>query len=210
MKRIILLTISMCLLLAVSLAWAGKNDLRDEPGYFDFSEFEEFAAEGKSVEVYVKEPLLSFARAALAAEEPELARILDKIKQVTVRVFSIDAKDNRKIRSMVETLDKKLERSDWESTVRVKENGEQVLVYVKTTGNKIDGLAVMAIEYGKEAAFINIIGQIDPVDIGKLSGRFNIPNQLGLVEELSKEEKAAREKAKEMEKEFERERERER
>jgi len=50
------------------------------------------------------------------------------------------------------------------------------------TDDKIDGLVVMAVDEngldndrGKpEAAFINIIGQIDPEQVGRITRRFNV------------------------------------
>jgi hypothetical protein len=40
--------------------------------------------------------------------------------------------------------------------------------------DRIAGLVVMAVEPGDEAAFVNIVGDIDPAQIGRLGRKFDI------------------------------------
>ena len=75
----------------------------------------------------------------------------------------------------VTNMGKKLDREGWEKIVRVRDEGEQVFIYMKTTGETIDGLVVIAVEYGDEAAFVNIVGDINPESLELLYGRFSIP-----------------------------------
>ncbi len=175
MKKFItlfIIVLSGCLAMG---ALAEEEDFRNMAGYFDFRLAEEFANRETSVEVYVKEPLLSIVRAATRREEPELSDLLSRIKLISVRTFSIGDEDVEPLKARVTELDTRLNQQKWEKIVRVKERGEQVFVYVKSTGEVIDGLVVMAIEYGDEAAFVNIVGNIAPSDLERLYGRFNIP-----------------------------------
>jgi hypothetical protein len=155
--------------------------LKAQPGYLDLSQFASFAAsKERSVELYVKEPLLSIVTAAMKKDNPELADMLSKIKLVAVRTFPIAATETEKIKAAVSDLDRKLAQAKWEKIVRVVDEKEQVYVYLKSSGSVIDGLTLMAVEFGNEATFVNIVGQIDPKMIEKLSGKFNIPKLQGL------------------------------
>jgi hypothetical protein len=60
--------------------------------------------------------------------------------------------------------------------VRVQDQGEHVEVYTQfgDTG-ALTGLVVMALGKNQEAVFVNIVGTLDPEQLGKLSAKFNIP-----------------------------------
>ena len=167
-----IIVLSGCLALE---ALAEDEDFRNMAGYFDFKLAEEFSNRETSVEVYVKEPLLSIVRAATRREEPELSDLLSRIKLISVRTFSIGDEDVEPLKARVADLDVRLNQERWEKIVRVKDEGEQVFVYMKSTAGNIDGMVVIAIEYGEEAAFVNIVGNITPENLERLYGRFNIP-----------------------------------
>jgi hypothetical protein len=156
-------------------AGADEKDPEKLPGYFDFGSFDEYSDRETSVEVYIKEPLLSIVRAATHHEEPELSNLLSRIKLITVRTFSVDRRDHESLDSRVTKMGEKLDREGWEKIVRVRDVDEQVYIYLKATGETIDGLVVIAVEYGDEAAFVNIVGDITPESLEHLYGRFSIP-----------------------------------
>jgi hypothetical protein len=175
MRRIMLALMIALSGFLTSEAQAENEDLQSLPGYFDFKLSEDFSNRETSVEVYVKEPLLSIVRAATRREEPELSELLSRIKLISVRTFSLESKDIEPIKAKVAELDTKLNQEHWEKIVRVKDAGEQVFIYLKSTEGNIDGMVVIAIEYGDEAAFVNIVGNITPENLERLYGRFNIP-----------------------------------
>jgi len=175
MKKFILLFIVVLSGCLAVQAVADDEEYRNMPGYFDFGLSEEYSNRETSVEVYVREPLLSIVRAATRREEPELSDLLSRINLMSVRTFSIGDQDVEPLKARVAELDTRLNQQKWEKIARVKERDEQVFVYVKSTGEVIDGLVVMAVEYGDEAAFVNIVGNIAPSDLERLYGRFNIP-----------------------------------
>ena len=59
--------------------------------------------------------------------------------------------------------------------VRARERDEQVHVYIKSTKDKINGRVIMAVEYGDEVAFVNIVGEFDLNSIARLGDKFDIP-----------------------------------
>jgi hypothetical protein len=65
--------------------------------------------------------------------------------------------------------------------------GENSEVYLKKTGNAIDGLVVIDAE-PKELTLVHIDGPINPEELSELGGHMGIP-KLGKSERPSKEEK---------------------
>ena len=175
MKKISCITIAVLIVVLALSAGADDRDLEKLPGYFDFGSFDEYLDRETSVEVYVKEPLLSIVRAATRREEPELSELLSRIKLITVRTFSIDDRDTEEVSARVADMGRTLDREGWEKIVRVKDYDEQVFIYMKSTNGNIDGMVVIAVEYDCEAAFVNIVGEITPESLENLYGRFNIP-----------------------------------
>ena len=175
MKKVLCISISILMTLLALEVGADDEKLETLPGYFDFGSFEDYQDRETSVEVYVKEPLLSIVRVAMRHEEPELAELLSKIKLIKVRTFSIGDRDTEEIGARVTDMGRKLNRQGWEKIVRVKDYDEQVFVYMKSTDGNIEGMVVIAVEYDEEAAFVNIVGEITPESLQKLYGRFSIP-----------------------------------
>ena len=175
MKKVLVICIAFLITLMAFNLRADDEKLEKLSGYFDFGSFDDYQNREVSVEVYVKEPLLSIVRVAMRHEEPELAALLSKIKLIKVRTFSIDDQDTEEISARVTNMGKKLDREGWEKIVRVKDYDEQVFVYMKSTDGNIDGMVVIAVEYDEEAAFVNIVGEITPESLEKLYGRFSIP-----------------------------------
>jgi hypothetical protein len=51
----------------------------------------------------------------------------------------------------------------------------EVFTQFSKNGESLSGLVVMAVEENDEAVFVNIVGEIDPEQLGKLSNKFHIP-----------------------------------
>jgi hypothetical protein len=60
----------------------------------------------------------------------------------------------------------------------VKEPDEYTFIYIKPAVNnkEISGLVVATLEKNGKATFVNIVGNINMNDIGKLSRKFNFPS----------------------------------
>jgi len=193
MRKVFFVFLSAVFVLSTLKAVGDEQDPEKLPGYFDFGLAEDLGDRETSVEVYVKEPLLSIVRAATRREEPELSELLSRIKLITVRTFSIDDWDTADIKAKVRELGEKLDTERWEKIVRVKDVDEQVYIYMKSTDGNIEGMVVIAVEYGDEAAFVNIVGNITPESLERLYGRFNIP-ELDSLETSARRRRAERER----------------
>jgi len=167
-------TLALLVALAPVAANAGSGeDYTKSPGYVDFEPI--LGDMESSIEVFLKGSLLVIAREAVRDEDPELGDLLSKIEYVRVQVFPIRETNASVLKEKTRAVAKQLEKKGWEMTIRVREEGEQVHVYL-LPGKKdeIQGVVVMAVEDGDEAVFINIVGDISPAEIGRIGRAFHL------------------------------------
>jgi len=154
---------------------AEKTDYSKMPGFVDFGAMEVFGDHEATVEVFLKGSLLAMAREAVGDEDPELKHMLANIQYIHVQVFDLDGVDTKQVTAKTKEVAKQLDQKGWELAVRVREDDEHVYVYLLPgQKNNIAGLVVMAVEEDDEAAFVNIVGDIDPANIGKLGRTFHM------------------------------------
>ncbi len=176
MKRLIFLFIASAFIwYSVPCSLAQENeDTKEAPGYVDFENFDFFKDIEKKVEVSIKGSLLRFVSKAAEKEDPELSRLLENLKLIKVDVFPMDEISFDEVESVINRISKELESKNWERMVRVKEAKQRVEIYNQFIDDILSGLVVMAIS-DDEAVFVNIIGNIDPAQLGKLGDKFGIP-----------------------------------
>ncbi|MDZ7764622.1 MAG: DUF4252 domain-containing protein [Melioribacteraceae bacterium] len=185
MKTITKYLTVLLFLFALSLT-AQQKDFTKEPGYVDFGELAEFETGEAVTEVYIDETLLQMVAKMTKEKEPEMADLLNGLKLVKVNSYEISDENETEILNRMESIAQKLNGTKWQKMVRRKAKDETVYVFVRT-GNteKFTGLVVLAFDKPGEAAFINIVGDIDLASIGKLSNKFDIPalNKMNETEE---------------------------
>lgn len=168
-------------LVAMALPWQAfaADDFSGEKGYVDFGNLTGVYGQPR-VQINLGSAMLGFVGAAAESEEPEVAEMISKLKQIRVLVYDI-ANDANEALETVDRITKEIEGDGWETIVMVNEENERVRIYAKMTNNVVDGLVVMAVDgsghtdSGKaEAAFINIIGELDPQQVGRITSRFNV------------------------------------
>ena len=160
-----------------SVVFAQTTEMyKEHPGYVDFGSFEKFQNAAKTVDISIKGPLLKFVYKATAQEDPELAELINKLLLIQVNVFSVEEQQIGDVNAIIQNASKTLASERWERMVRVQDQGEHVEVYTQfgDTG-ALTGLVVMALGKNQEAVFVNIVGTLDPEQLGKLSSKFNIP-----------------------------------
>jgi hypothetical protein len=152
---------------------ASGKDYTKQPGYVDFDPI--LGDMESSVEVYLKGSLLVLAREAVKDEDPELSNVLSKIEYVKVQIFPVHGASMEQLMDKVHDVATQLEKKGWEIAVRVREKDEQVHVYLLPGDDEdIRGLVVMVVGDDDEAAFINIVGNINPAEIGRIGRTFHI------------------------------------
>lgn len=199
------LCVSLSVVLVLLLAAPALADPGDEykkmAGYVDFEELGLVNEFEPSIEVFLRGPLLKLAREAVKHDEPDLASALDNIKLIRVNVFDldeIDGFDTKDLLQKTKTLATNLEKQGWEIAIRVRERHEHIYVYLLPGKNEdIDGLVVMVIEDDDQAVFVNIVGTIDPEQIGRIGHSIHINGvNLDYLDDYYDDKKEEKEKKK--------------
>ena len=168
-KRI--LSISLITLLFSTSAYA------ESKGQIDFADLSAYYGEPK-IEINLSASLMSMVGSFAKSEDPEVAEILSNLEFIKVRVYNLKGKVD-KANATLDSVSKKLRADRWETLVTVNDNEEnqKVRIFSKTTNKVIDGIVVMVVSPEKEAGeaiFINIVGEIDPNKIAKITDNLNI------------------------------------
>ena len=156
------------LALIVAVAACGQ----DFQNLIPFEQLQPRAAE--TVEVNLDGNMLLIARKFLSDKDPEQAeakKLLDGIRGIYVRVLKFK-KDGEYSAADVEKLRSSVKAPGWQRIVDVRSSdsrGDNAGVFMKTDGNEIQGILVLAAE-PRELTLVNIVGNIQPEQIRKLSG----------------------------------------
>ncbi|MCZ7602499.1 MAG: DUF4252 domain-containing protein [Melioribacteraceae bacterium] len=168
---------------AFSMIFAQSKDFTNEPGYVDFGDLAQFETGEGVTEVYLEENLLKMVSKITNESEPDVTELLKGLKLIKVNSFEVSDNNESALLKRMEDIDKKLNGKSWQRIVKRKAKDETAYVYVRTgNSDKFTGLVVLAFDKPGEAAFVNIVGDINLETIGKLTNRFDIP-ALGKVNE---------------------------
>ncbi len=171
-------SVTLAALAALAIAGAARADADDKslaslPGYVDFAPLEKITSEAK-VEVNLKGPMLSLVSKFMVEDDDEMRGVMANLKLVRVRVYDRTPEIEKEFLAAGSETTARLDKAGWERIVRVREDNERVDVYFKPSAQAdlIDGVLIIAVD--DEAAFVNIVGQIRPEDVGRLGSHFEI------------------------------------
>ena len=159
-----------CALLALP-AMAQEDELKDLPGYVDFGDLSATYGEPK-ITINLGGTMLSFVGMMSASESPETSDLISKLKGIRVQIYETDENVDA-AKNQYNKVKGQLKSSGWEPIVQINEDDEQVLVYMKMDGGNMEGMTVMVVD-GEEAVFVNIIGQLNPAELGKVMESFDV------------------------------------
>jgi hypothetical protein len=135
-----------------------------------------------NVEVNMGPEMIKLLMPAAKGAAGQAASSLDGLTNVRVLVYEDIDEDMQDVLRYVEATGTKLEGDGWHAVVRVREDDEQVRVYMKPgTDGTLAGVTVMVTESGGdggdrdaddgggEAIFVNVAGKIRPEDLGEIA-----------------------------------------
>ena len=163
---------TLLLSIACVSALAQPSSTKGMDGYVEFSDLSSVYGEPK-VKINIGENLLHFVARMNQGQDKDTAEMFEKLKAVRVEVYKVDNNTGPAI-EVVDKVAKKLQTQDWEPIVIVTDEHDHVRIFVKLKNDVIDGLVLMAVGDHDEAVFINIIGQIDPSKVAKVTKALNI------------------------------------
>lgn len=132
----------------------------DQPGYVNLERLQGIAGRQPSVEVTLTGPVLKMLLqlpAQFSDGDPEAAQAMELLKvidQILVRVYPITDEQADDILAFINDTSRALEDDNWTRIVRVREEEDSsVDIHVKLSadGENLNGLAIMAVEHGRDA-----------------------------------------------------------
>ena len=165
-----------CSLLSLP-AIAQEDELKDLAGYVDFGDLSATYGEPK-ITINLGGTMLNFVGMMSSEESPETSELISKLKGIRVQMYAIDENADA-AKTQFSKVKGDLKSSGWEPIVQVNEEDEQVLIYMKMDGENMEGLTVMVVDE-EEAVFVNIIGQLNPAELGKVMKSLDVDVDLGM------------------------------
>jgi hypothetical protein len=187
-------TVLLLLLLALAPAAAfsaetstAAPDVAALPGYVDPDRLDLYdREENVKIEVNFQGPLIQFVAEAARGTEPELAEALAGIRSVVFRLYQVGPKEAETARRSSATAAAALARQGWQQVVKLRDEGTEAYVFLKTDANRMVGLTSLFFDDEDQFGFINVAGEIDPAQLGRIGRRFDIEMLEEAQEELSK------------------------
>ena len=103
---------------------------------------------------------------------PRRRRCIKGLKGVRINIYSTEGQVTPAMEQST-TVKSMLQGQKWEPIVQVNEDDEQVQIFMKADGEGMQGLTVMVVD-PEEAVFVNILGSIDPDQLGKVMEQFDV------------------------------------
>lgn len=173
MKRNLMSKFGIGLLCALfALPVMGQEDeLKNLDGYVDFGDLSASYGEPK-ITINLGGTMLNFVGMMSSSESPETSDLISKLKGIRVQIYSL-GENLDAARNQFSDTKSQLKSSGWEPIVQINEDDEQVLVYMKAVDGNMEGMTVMVVD-DEEAVFVNVIGQLNPEELGRVMDKFDV------------------------------------
>ncbi len=173
LKAGVMAVLVTCFSLSASTSsFAQTGEIKHLAGYVDFADLTDVYGEPMT-EINLGPSMLGFAGSIIGADDPESQAMLRELKSVRLKIYDISGSAEVAL-AQIQKTSKQLIAKDWEQIVKVKEDGEEVRVFLKMVNSQIEGMTVLVAGDEDQAIFINIIGSIKPADLGKLTEAFDV------------------------------------
>lgn len=156
-----------------------------DPGRLQLPDFSALAKKAtQSVDISLDPSLLHMASGVIdsadSADAPAVNSLIRGIRGIYVRSYTFD-KPGEYSAADVQALQAQLLTPDWRPLVSTHDHkqGNNVDIYVRRTGNRTDGLAIIASD-PRQLTIVNIVGAIDLAKLAQLQGQFGVP-KVGLT-----------------------------
>lgn len=150
------------LFVAVYLTACGITAPRSNDGYANLDS-PGVADTNRTMSLSLGPTTLRFA-ARFMDEEPETQALLRSLDGVRVRIYEVHG-DNERIASRFDRMGGKLSNDGWEPVMLIREEGELVQMYSKSSDKGMHGLTIVSAD-DEEVVVVNVMGDINPENFG--------------------------------------------
>lgn len=150
------------------------NAPEDSPGYVDFSRQPLFDEDDLEIRVSVKGPMIHLVAEASREKDPNLAEMLGELEAVEVHVYRLAEDERDAVRREISRQAGELEAGGWAEAITIHLRRARGHVFLRLVGAEPVGVAALYVGEENEAVFVNIVGRIDPAQIGRLASQFNL------------------------------------
>lgn len=164
---------------------AQSDDLRNLPGYFNFGQIPG-VVDNPKVQIDLNPVMLGLLKGVADSKESEAAEVLAGLQGVRVFVYEL-TEGQQEVMNFINNAGQELESDGWMRMVYVEDKESSVRIHVKPNGGTISGLTVMVLGDDSEAVFINVIGDINPAELGKIAGNIGIGDLIDDISEAVEE-----------------------
>ena len=152
------------LFVAVYLTACGITAPRSNDGYANLDS-PGVADTNRTMSLSLGPTTLRFA-ARFLDDEPETQAMLRSLDGVRVRIYEVNG-DNERIVMRFDRMGNKLSNDGWEPIMLVREEGELVQMYSKSSDEGMHGLTIVSAD-DEEVVVVNVMGDINPENFGDL------------------------------------------
>jgi hypothetical protein len=173
MKRVSVVFAALVLLFCGSaVAQSGQ------PGYFPIEDLGVFADGGLKVDVDLMGAMLQVAAGALQGKEganadSDLAQLVSSLERVRVQVGNPKSTTPAAINSHIADAIGSLSKAGWQRILKVEDGAETVVLFALEGDGRIKGLTGMVNDAGSEVVLLNLVGDIDPVVLGRFLAKMD-------------------------------------
>ena len=170
MRRILFTLISMIVFI-FSIGAHSQDNFRKHPGFIDLSNIEIPECAENITEVSIGPEIFRMLAGMGDSSQEDIPDKLENLFSIQIKSFDIDSMVSEKMHPVIEKIEKKLKKENWKSIVRVREGKEVTNISLFYDENKKEsmGLFIMSYDPGNEAAFVNIVGNVNINDLKKFN-----------------------------------------
>ncbi len=161
---------------------AVADDATKTPGYYDLSWIEIPGDAAEIQDIDLTTMLSQLEKDAEKDGDAELAQVLRMVTSLRVKAFSLTGEDKRTEKA-VQKITEDLPRKGWNRLMFLKDEGETVTVSSMHKDGLMVGLMVVVYEPGEQAAFVNVVGDLDLATLLGLAGEFDFDDLDEIAEE---------------------------
>ena len=150
---------------------AQSDTLTSDPGYVDLGRFSDALDMRPNIEVTIQGALLDLVRNRAAREDDRAAGLMRNLQSIQMRGFPTDNLTPADYNDTIDRFAEDLLSSGWSRVMHVREDDQNVSLFMRYNDEEVAGLTMMMSDPSDERLlFINIVGRIQPDELGTLMG----------------------------------------